>query len=57
MTSSRAELAVVLWQTQWALDAVAHQLPTGQTTAEGCMELATIQEQVAALPRAMALRG
>lgn len=45
-------LAVLLRETQWLLDDVAHDLPAGKLDAAKQAELAEILERVAALIRA-----
>ncbi|MGH3841051.1 MAG: hypothetical protein ACRDS0_06355 [Pseudonocardiaceae bacterium] len=44
-------LAVLIRQTQWLLDDVAHDLPAGRVSSERGMELAIILESLAALVR------
>ncbi|SFB50421.1 hypothetical protein SAMN05216266_114185 [Amycolatopsis marina] len=46
-----ATLAVLLRQTQWLLDDVAHDLPAGRVTPEKGAELAGLLEDLAALIR------
>ena len=51
MVNPDAALAVVLRQTQWLLDDVAHDLPAGRLAPERRAELATILEDLATLVR------
>lgn len=44
-------LAVLIRQTQWLLDDVAHDLPAGRVSPEKGVELAAILESLAALVR------
>jgi hypothetical protein len=46
-----ATLAVLIRQTQWLLDDVAHDLPAGRVTPEKGEELAGILESLAPLVR------
>lgn len=49
-----SQLAVLLLQTQWALDEAAHDFPTGRVTPTRCEELAVILESLAVIVRASA---
>jgi hypothetical protein len=51
MSHEEATLAVLLRQTQWLLDDVAHDLPAGRVTPDKGEELAGILESLAALVR------
>jgi predicted RNA-binding protein associated with RNAse of E/G family len=51
MTDEERQLAVLLRQTQWLLDDLAHALPTGQVPATKRNEAANILTSVASLLR------
>ena len=51
------QLAVLLRQTQWALDEAAHDFPAGRCTAQRREELAGSLEALAAIVRASTPRG
>lgn len=51
MTNPEVALGVVLRQTQWLLDDVAHDLPAGRLRPEKRDELAAILEDLADLVR------
>jgi hypothetical protein len=51
VVSEQVALGVLLRQTQWLLDEVAHDLPAGRLRPEKRDELATILEQLAVLVR------
>ncbi len=52
-----SQLAVLLRQTQWALDEAAHDFPTGRVTPTRREELAVTLESLAAIVRASAPDG
>ena len=49
-----SQLAVLLRQTQWALDEAAHEVGAGRATPQGRAELAGTLEALAAIVRASA---
>ncbi|MCA1702154.1 MAG: hypothetical protein LC808_02335 [Actinobacteria bacterium] len=49
---SYSQLAVLLRQTQWALDDAAHDFPAGRCTSQRREELAATLEALAAIVRA-----
>ena len=51
MSSRNAALAVLLRQTQWALDEVAHDLPAGRCSSEDREALAVLLEELTAALR------
>ncbi|MGH3908940.1 MAG: hypothetical protein ACRDTE_32870 [Pseudonocardiaceae bacterium] len=51
------QLAVLLRQTQWALDDAAHDFPAGRGSAQRREELAGTLEALAAIVRASAPNG
>ncbi len=52
-----SQLAVLLRQTQWALDEAAHDFPAGRVTAQRREELAATLDALAAIVRASAPDG
>lgn len=52
-----SQLAVLLRQTQWALDEAAHDFPAGRGTPQQREELAATLEGLAAIVRASAPDG
>ncbi|MGH3907695.1 MAG: hypothetical protein ACRDTE_26470 [Pseudonocardiaceae bacterium] len=52
-----SQLAVLLRQTQWALDEAAHDFPAGRGTPQRREELAAILEGLAVIVRASAPDG